>query len=306
MAQSSYNIKDVYKEFNKIDGYFSEILKFESVTILTANGPIKKYCHYGSNSRKVDCRDYFEMASSGVIHLLKNLMGKNVLDYDKLAEYAILWLSYKLNQKPKNKFTKLNEFYTHYILKNNCYNEKIKNSGSTTYKDIIDKKKDLMNINIKEILKFYDELKTLCNMYDDCNENNMNCENCSQKANEFVQNFKKLNNDSNNIEGSSYNKMLSILSDDYNNLINKCTNLSSIPKIKPKKNFGQDDAEIFVATPSSLILNTVIPGLSTFSVIPAFLGIAYKYSLFGVDKVFQRQYIRKKLKKLKKKMKLNI
>ncbi|SCL93305.1 Plasmodium variant antigen protein Cir/Yir/Bir, putative, partial [Plasmodium chabaudi adami] len=57
---------------------------------------------------------------------------------------------------------------------------------------------------------------------------------------------------------------------------------------------------------SSSILNTLISGLSIFSVIPAFLGIAYKYSLFGIDRLFQRHYIRNKLKKIKKKMELNI
>ncbi|CAD2112232.1 CIR protein PIR protein [Plasmodium vinckei] len=55
-------------------------------------------------------------------------------------------------------------------------------------------------------------------------------------------------------------------------------------------------------TPSnSSTSSKLIPVLSIFVVIPIFLGIAYKYSLFGVDKLFQRQYLRKKLKKVKKK-----
>ncbi|SCL84244.1 Plasmodium variant antigen protein Cir/Yir/Bir, putative, partial [Plasmodium chabaudi adami] len=56
------------------------------------------------------------------------------------------------------------------------------------------------------------------------------------------------------------------------------------------------------ATPSSSsIASKLIPALLIFA-IPLFLGIAYKYSLFGFDKRLQRQYIREKLKKIKKKM----
>ncbi|VEV54544.1 CIR protein PIR protein [Plasmodium vinckei vinckei] len=280
MAESCYNFKDVYTEFNKINGYFSEIETSFGPIILSVKGPIHKYCHYNRTSNSNKCLDYFEMASSGVIHLLETLKDKFDSKYDKLAEYAILWLSYKLSIKPKNKMTDLNKFYTNYIGKNKHYNNKIKDND-LTYKDIIDKKKDLMDMNINEISKFYEVLKTLCNIYSECNKSELDCKKCSQKANEFVQKFKELNKDSKNIENSSYNKMLSILSDDYNNLINtyyndKSCDFSSIPKIKPEKNSEQDDAEIFVATSSSSILNTVIPGLSTFSVIPVFLGVAYK------------------------------
>ncbi|CAD2092930.1 CIR protein PIR protein [Plasmodium vinckei brucechwatti] len=258
------------------------------------NAPISEYCKFINNIPGSNiCMDYFQNVSSGVIYFLKTLKDKFDSKYDKLAEYAILWLSYKLNQhsEHKYKFANLNYFYTNYIEKKMYYNNnKIKDNG-LTYKEIIDKKKDLMNINIKEILKFYEALKTLCSMYSDCNKNELDCENCSQKANEFAKKYKELNKDSKNIGNTSYSQMLSTLSNDYDNLRNiydnKCTNSPSLPIIK---------------TPPSKL----IPALSTFSVIPVFLGIAYKYSLFGVDKLFQRQYLRKKLKKIKKKMKFNI
>ncbi|CAD2087454.1 PIR protein CIR protein [Plasmodium vinckei lentum] len=280
MGQSHSNIKDLYNEFNEINRDFG---LDDTGVIFYYSQPILKYCHYGNNSGKDKCKNYLEITSSALIYLLENLKKYN-LEYDKLAEYAILWLRYKLNQSAGYNKTSLNDFYTSHIQTNKHYNNKIKGNGSPTYKEIIDKKKDLMNI--QEMTNFSYPFKLLLLLYNKNNNKSGNCDHLD-KAKIFAKEFEKLSNDSNNKEGSSYNKLLYRLSDDYNNLKNNCTNFPPLPKIK---------------TP----LTTLIPALSTFSVIPAFLGIAYKYSLFGVDKLFQRQYIRKKLKKVKKKMKLNI
>ncbi|VEV57115.1 CIR protein PIR protein [Plasmodium vinckei vinckei] len=315
MEQSSDNLKDVYKEINTVDGEFAVTMEGGS-SCEFAETSIHNYCHYGSNSEKGKCHNYFEMASSGVIRLLINLKEKCNLEYDKLAEYAILFLSYKLNQNEKNKLTDLNEFYTSYIETNEYYNNNIK-VNDLTYKEIINRKKDLMNI--KEISKFNDPFGILLLLYYVINSSNWNCEKWSQKANEFVKNFETLNNDSNNIKDNPFSQILSTLSDDYNNLKNiyrdkKSCNFQPLPELTSQtspvdssvKVSGQTLGKIPEGTSSSLsILNTVIPGLSTFA-IPVFLGVAYKYSLFGIDKLFQRQYIKKKLKKVKKEMEINI
>ncbi|EUD69604.1 hypothetical protein YYG_05183 [Plasmodium vinckei petteri] len=230
------------------------------------------------------------MASSGVINLLENLEKYN-LDYDKLAEYAILFLSYKLKQHSQYKSTNLNYFYTNHIKNNNDYNKKIKGNGPT-YKEIINKNKDLMNTN--EISKFNGPFSILCILYNEIKKKNRDCTNLSQKANEFVQKFENLNKDSSIIGNNSYREILSNLFNDYDDFksyyAEKCSGCQDIPTL-PK-----------VKTPPSKL----IPVLSTFSVIPVFFGISYNYSLFGVDKLFQRQYLRKQLKKVKNKLKLNI
>ncbi|EUD69582.1 hypothetical protein YYG_05204, partial [Plasmodium vinckei petteri] len=275
-----------YKEFNTINNYFSETQTNFGATMQVTQKLINKYCHYGNTPSK--CHDYYQRASSGVIYLLKSLE-KYGLEYDKLAEYAILWLSYKLNIKPKNKLTDLNKFYTSYIVNNKCYNDKINGNDGLTYKEIINKK-DLMNMNIKEILKFYEALKTLCNMYSECNKSELNCKKCSNDANKFADQFKELIKDYKNIENSSYSQMISTLSDDYNNLKNKydsnnCTDFPSLPEIEPQKisveNSGKDSRQPTALSPeatssSSSISTTLIPALSIVSVIPVFLGIAYK------------------------------
>ncbi|KEG00163.1 hypothetical protein YYE_04987 [Plasmodium vinckei vinckei] len=291
LGQSSYSIEDVYTVFNKIDREFGVNADGSEF----ANESIHQYCPYINPTASNYCLDYFQSASSGVFHLLTNLKDKNGLEDDKLAEYAILWLSYKLNQHSKHSGTKLNDFYTNHIENNNYYNKNIKDNGST-YKDIIDKRKDLMNMNINEISKFNYPFSILCSLYKGIKKNGLDCTKYSIPANNFADVFEKLNNDSSIIGNASYRKLLSTLSDDYNNLKNKYGNDEScdFPTLSPVK-----------TSLSSSIASKLIPGLSTFA-IPAFLGIAYKYSLFGIDKVFQRQYIRNKLKKIKNKMKLNI
>ncbi|CAD2095065.1 CIR protein PIR protein [Plasmodium vinckei] len=250
---AKYNIENVYKEINKMDGEFG-VKKQGTGLVENDSGSIRKYCpHYRKANGIGYCFSYLEMARSGVINLLENLKNKNGLEYDKLAEYAILFLSYKLKQHSQHKSTNLNTFYANHIEKNEYYN-KIKVNGLTC-KEIIDKKKDLMNTN--EISKFNEVFSILCKLYNENKKNNMDCAKHSQKAIEFAQIFEKLNNDSNINGNASYSKLLSTLSDDYNNLINKCTDFPPLPKVK---------------TPPSKL----IPALSSFSVIPVFLGIAYK------------------------------
>ncbi|VEV54731.1 CIR protein PIR protein [Plasmodium vinckei vinckei] len=285
MAQPNHTIKDLYSAIKTISNYFGEEEEKNGAISLKYKEEIHNYCHYESNSGDGKCSDYFQMTSSGVIHLLKSLE-KYGLENDKLAEYAILWLSYKLNIKTNNNFTNLNEFYTSYIETNNYYNEKIKNNGSTTYKDIINRKKDLMDNN--EISKFDAPFNILYFLYYEISDELPDCDTNLSFAKMFSDDFEKLNKDSNNIENSSYNKLLSTLSDDYNNLINKCPKFPSLTELTPKKSSTQNPAEKSVKdsgqtlgkTPegtlsSSSILNTVIPGLSTFA-IPVFLGVAYK------------------------------
>ncbi|KEG00229.1 CIR protein PIR protein, fragment [Plasmodium vinckei vinckei] len=147
-------------------------------------------------------------------------------------------------------------------------------------------------------------------MYNDINKDSSDCTQYYKKAKTFVDEYSKLlNNNDFDTDDSSHRTLLSSLSTNYNNLKKycdkNCNGCSSIPSL-PTTKTTQVSAHISEATSSSSsITSTLIPGLSTFA-IPAFLGIAYKYSLFGIDKLFQRQYIRKKLNQVKKKMKVNI
>ncbi|SCL86518.1 CIR protein [Plasmodium chabaudi adami] len=313
MTKSSDNLKDVYKEFSTIDGYFY-VVNNDQFRVSTEHKSIVQYCNYENISGTYDCNDYFKLAICSFIHLLKKY--KDKLEDDKLAEYVILWLSYKLNTVKDKCDMNLNNFYTKHIEKNEYYNNIINGEDNITYKKIIDKIKNLMNT--KEISKFNDPFSILFYLYNVFHDKSLNCQRYLGKAKEFAQYFEDLNKDSNDKDNSSYTQILSTLSNDYKNLKNKCPQFQSLSEIKrsqssaensvddPGKVSGQHTALISEGTSSSSsTLNTVIPVLSTFA-IPVFLGVAYKYSLFGFDKLFQRQYIRNKLKKIKNKMELNI
>ncbi|VTZ66759.1 CIR protein [Plasmodium chabaudi chabaudi] len=287
MRNPSYKIEDVYKEFATIDGYFY-VDEDDGAKTKVINKAIHNYCDYDDKKREKDkCSGYYEMTSSGVIHLINNLKDKNVLDYDKLAEYAILWLSYKLKIKENEKIKKLSVFYDSYIKTNDCYNKNINGGDGLTYKAIIDKKKDLMDIDINEIFKLEAPFNILYYLYNVIHDEHPDCEKNLDSAKNFAEKYEVLlNNNDTGIDDSLYSQILSILSTDYNNLRKKCTNFPSLP-VYPR-NFS--------------IKVTLIPITFIFVAIPIFLEFAYKYSLFGFGKRSQKQYLREKRKKAKRKV----
>ncbi|CDS44435.1 uncharacterized protein PY17X_0220701 [Plasmodium yoelii] len=231
--------------------------------------------------------------SSTFISLIKsfeNIDDKEKFESDKLAEYAILWLSYKLNQKTQNGTTTLNNFYTEHIKKNKHYNKEInadRDSGNKISKGVIETKISSMNIDIKDISNFYDAFKSLCNMYSEINaENNTECKPCLENARELFEKYEKLKNALDINKGSSYYKLLSSLSNDYKNFENEYNNVKC-------KNFSP-----LVACPrSSVTKNTLISIAIIFVAASILLGVSYKYSLFGFRKRSQKQHLREMLKK---------
>ncbi|SCL91303.1 CIR protein [Plasmodium chabaudi adami] len=309
--------KEVCKAFKDID----ELIKVKKIgkeTHIENNEILNSYCPSHVSGEGGQCIGYNELVNSGFISLLEKFNnvdnGRN-LESERCFQYAILWLGYKLNQYSNKKVTILNDFYNN-IEDNVKYIRHITgNKIYKNYKDHIDKKHDLMNMNIKTILKFYEALQILCNMHNEDKEKNTDCTSCSQNAEKFVESFKELNDDSNHIEGSMYSQILSTLSNDYDNFKKTCcngqsSNFPSLPTINPQKRspqkflespghtYGQNSEDISLKSP---IANTLIPVLSIFAV-PIFLGIAYKYSLFGFDKRLHRKYLREKVKQIKNKM----
>ncbi|SCL83332.1 CIR protein [Plasmodium chabaudi chabaudi] len=277
---------------------FIVVREEDSRVFFKCNVVLDAYCPFTNSLGKNECHSYAEMVSSSVLFLLKWLETSydygDYLKNDKLAEYAILWLSYKLNKYPQKGINTLNDFYTKHIEKNKYYNEQItKSSDKKTYKDIIDRKHDLMNIGIKEISQFYDAFKSLCDMYNELDKENQDCENYFRKANKLVANFEKLNGNSDINENNSYRKILYTLSTDYddfkNYFVKKCSGYTDLPTLSKIKTLQ-----------FSSITSKLIPVLLAFA-IPIFLGIAYKYSLLGFDKRLHIQYLREKRKKIKRK-----
>ncbi|SCL86131.1 CIR protein [Plasmodium chabaudi adami] len=315
--------KEVCIHIHKIDNLIKVKNTDKGVEIDDASG-LKRYCPNNINGEKKKngedghCVNYVEAISSAFMLLLKYFEVVDDLKDEKYAEYAILWLSYKIQQYRNIEITTLKDFITKNIETNAFYNEKIKqNKDNKTYKEFIDIKQNLMNMDAKIIYKFYEALQILCNMYNENNEKNIDCTKCSQIASGFVEKYNELNGDPNVTKDSPYYQVWSTLSTDYNNFIsdciknsNECSELPTLPEIKEPKKSVQDYAKLpaqgseSTSSISSIAIK-LVPGLMIFA-IPIFLGIAYKHSLFGIDKIFQRRYLREKLKKIKNKVNLNI
>ncbi|ETB58569.1 hypothetical protein YYC_03851 [Plasmodium yoelii 17X] len=147
-----------------------------------------------------------------------------------IVEYIMIWLSYMLNFNKIQENDTIKNFYEEYITKDERYIKDINNvSGYKNYKDLIDKKENLMSIYVKDMSKFYDAFVLLCHIYIEFNGESLNCFSFSGIANDFAKKYDELNENYNNGKGSPYNQLLSTLSNDYNNLKNKCNDFPSLP-----------------------------------------------------------------------------
>ncbi|CDU16607.1 PIR protein [Plasmodium yoelii] len=261
------------------------------------NSNFQKYCPNNN------CHTDLEEITIGFLWLLEQYFtiyrdkGNSVNDAKPFFLYIILWLSYKLNKNSEHKTTQINEFYTKYINNSDKHGSFISDSNRyTNLREFIDKQKDLFNINIENLSKFYDAFKLLCNIHSNLEMNDHN--KLPNNANEFVKKYQELNGDSNNTDKSSYGQILTILSTDYNKLKEKCRNITSLPELTA--NISALTSEY--TSSSSSIGNKLFTVLSIFGAIALFLGISYKYSLFGFRKRFQKQKLREKIKNVKKKM----
>ncbi|SCL84806.1 CIR protein [Plasmodium chabaudi chabaudi] len=292
-------LKDLCDAINGIDELINAQVIGEEVVI--KNNPIlNTNCPVYIPSEGGQCIGHSAALISAFIGLLKIFENHDVdaSEKDKLTQYAILWLSYKLKKNMKME-DGISDIYEN--IKHN--NNKI--SEYDNYKEQIN---NLMNMDTKIITNFFDVLIVLCNIFTKFYDDTTNCTKCLQDANKFVAEYDKLNDDSNNTEGSSHRKILTVLSTDYDIFKKKCNDdgyndIPFLPPIKTTKKYIESSIQFSeVILSSSPIASKLIPVLSIFFAIPIFFGIAYKYSLFGFDKRLQRQYLREKIKKIKKKM----
>ncbi|VTZ71884.1 PIR protein [Plasmodium yoelii] len=224
-----------------------------------------------------------------------NTFFKDKSEFEKIAkgninivEYIMIWLSYVLSLIKGKEDNNREHFYNTYIVGGDKYNNNIDYIvGYKSYKDLIDRNKYILSMDMSIISKLYDAFNTLCDIYIEHDTNNPNCVNYSEKANQFVETYKKIIIDHNIGENIRYFHVLINILTDYDNLKKNCEILPSTPDIK----------KIISEATSSSIASKLIPILSILVAIPIFLGIAYKYSLFGFRKRFQKQKLREKLKK---------
>ncbi|SCL86011.1 CIR protein [Plasmodium chabaudi adami] len=210
-----------------------------------------------------------------------------------IVYYMVIWLIHMLRLKDGGQIDNVTEFYNKCINTGQSYINSANNARTyESYMGLINSKLCLMNEGIKDISKFYDAFKSLCNMYNGFNPDSPYCTQCLDDAKKFAKKYEILFNDT-DAEDSLYSQILSILSADYYNFINQC--------YEKKEGCGR-----FPCLPPysrcPLTKNALISITFIFVAIPIFLGFAYKHSLFGFGKRSQKQYLREKRKKIKSKM----
>ncbi|VTZ82046.1 PIR protein [Plasmodium yoelii] len=270
----------------------------------------------------------FDKISAGCLYLLDQLYrdcgvtpspARNNIN---IVDYILIWLSYMLNLDKTKKNKNINDFYSTYI--NSCDKYMIQISELTeydNYKGLIDARNYLLYMNSNLVSKFYKAFKSLCEMYNELDDDNQNCNNYLEDDNEFFKKYDELNKDSDINKKDSYRQLLSTLLTDYYNFKTECKSAQerkhkdTTETIKQTYPVGGELPEGYVlpegyglteqsgetghiseVTSSSSIVSKLIPVVSIFAAISIFLGISYKYSLFGFRKRVQK-HLRKILKK---------
>ncbi|CDU16196.1 PIR protein [Plasmodium yoelii] len=318
--------------FNTLRGFYPDELGKSTTLKFHDNGRIRDYCP-NDGSEKNECKTDLDKIKALFLWLFKQNIISRICslstDQPKVfIIYIIIWLKFKLNQISHHNITEIKDYYNNYIENskdytncnehdNDCCSTLKDQLGHDTFKDFIKENEYFMDMDMgmDNISNFYYAFKSLCNMHTECNSQNPDLVNFSKYVKEFGEKYEKLNNDSNNTDGSSHRQILSILSNDYDSFKTKykdaqCCKSSSLPTIGNKKIIVKGSGETLVhnseethaqnseAIPQSpSIGNKLFIVLSIFAAIPIFLGIAYKYSLFGFRKRTKKQHLREKLKK---------
>ncbi|VTZ73974.1 PIR protein [Plasmodium yoelii] len=308
---------DLCEQFDTLREYLPDELEKHKPADFNKNENIKYYCSNRESEEK-DCETDLDQIKAGCLWLFEQLFLENKKNTNTV-QYIIIWLSYKLNQKTYNGINNLNDFYNKCIKDNTHYtnckqdgqdcskqlNDRI---GYQNYKEIINGRKSLLNINIENMSKFYDAFKLLCNMYTELNENNTISTKSIESAKKFVETYNELDNDSGNTKGEAYHQVLSTLLSDYNNFKSSCVDsvdcnkIPSLTSSETEESGMQSSEKICDDTPSLSIVKKLILALLIFSTISIFLGIFFKCSLFVLRKRAQKEYLREKLKNIKKRM----
>ncbi|ETB56996.1 hypothetical protein YYC_05343 [Plasmodium yoelii 17X] len=268
-----------------------------------------KYHFYGDENFKEYCTSNrcdgdIEKINAGCLFLFDaffkdSSVFKNHNNID-IVDYIIIWLSHMLNLKPQENMSNISYFYNINIKNHEKYTNSITGvPGYNSYKDLIDKKKELMDISNEKLSKLYNLFKILCNIYTNFDDKNPDCGKYITNANEFVNKYQEVYGDYSNTDSSLYRQILSNLSIGYGNFKKKCKDIPPLLDTKTDQTFAQTSE---VTSSSSSIGNKLFIVLSIFGAIGFFIGISYKYSLFGFRKRAQKQKLREKIKNIKKRM----
>ncbi|ETB59037.1 hypothetical protein YYC_03329 [Plasmodium yoelii 17X] len=293
--------KDICPKFDLLRTYLPDNLGDVPKSELKEIKEYKDYCPDD------DCNTEIEQITIGFLWLLGKcyyeFKSKSHNNTNAFFIYLVSWLSYKLNQNKGNNFTTINDFFTNNVISNGKYskftNEAFKISDLDEF---MKERTDLLNMNIKDMSKFYDAFKLLCIMYDNYSTNKDN-KTLLNSANDFVKVYASLNNDR-NIEDTVRNKILPVLSTNYDHFKNNC-NRNGV-KCKDFLSLSEIETNLFALTSedtsSSSTGNKLFTVLSIFGAIAFFLGISYKVNNKELNNITFKYYFHYKYVNVNKKI----
>ncbi|SCL85178.1 CIR protein [Plasmodium chabaudi chabaudi] len=167
------------------------------------------YCSPTRKGGKGECDSSGKIIGAGFIALLKTLDGvddyEENLKNDRLYEYAILWLSYKVNQ-----------YNARYFGVHDIYNMLTGNEWFGEHQHSIKEKISSMKIYFSYLNNLYTLLKKICDTINKCNDpsNNKECIECAKKCVSLYQHFAK-NGPTYHEYCNPYRSILSKLKNDY-------------------------------------------------------------------------------------------
>ncbi|VTZ80406.1 PIR protein [Plasmodium yoelii] len=295
-------------QFDFVRKYFPDNSSDIATLDFDDNSDLMKYCT-NKDSGVNKCDTDLDKITAGFLWLLAQYysMSKDRTYSENNTNpfflYMISWFSYKIKQKSNHENTPLYDYYNKNVKNNNKYSSFTNPAYTITdIEDVLDKKSEFLNINIEDLSNFYDAFKLLCNIHSNIAQNKTDVL-LPNSATNFVKKYAELTNKY-NIKNTACSKILSALSTDYNNLKNNCNSKGVRCKDFPSIPETPESISALLSgdTSSSSIGKRLFTVLSIFGAIAFFLGISYKYSLFGFRKRFKKQHIREKIKNIKKKM----
>ncbi|VTZ67103.1 CIR protein [Plasmodium chabaudi chabaudi] len=187
----------------------------------------KTYCPIDQRGKQ-ECRTDGERIGAMFKLLLQQLFVNNEGDLelenknDEYSEYAILWLSNIIRHFNYKHTPHVQDFYTTFIKEGNWYND---------FRDKINKKNDIMKLQINQIYNLYELLNILCKAITKYDENPSNSSECSNFANKWEERSKELvNKETKVFEDEHYCNALLNLKKAYEKFTNG-NNTNAFPKI---------------------------------------------------------------------------
>ncbi|EAA19547.1 putative yir3 protein [Plasmodium yoelii yoelii] len=312
--------KQVCKRFKNVREWISDELikgndQFNDFVLLNNGCNRDNFLNNSCNNNNFQSE--LDRISAGCLYLLDQfykdcgVVPRPSKNNPNIVDYILIWLSYMLNLGKSEDEDNITGFYSEYIFNCNKYNTEINElTDYKSYKGLIDTKMEVLNMDSNNVSKFYKAFKSLCEMYNELDDDKTKCKKYLEDDNEFDQKYKELKNDSDIADKSPYKEILSTLSTDYENFKKECNDTSSSTLAETLKNpeqssvdsykqlfggnfegdFGGDFGGDFahdsepssdVASSSSSILSKLIPVLLIFGAIPIFFGISYKGCICG-------------------------